>query len=359
MKNSTLIIAEVGVNHNGCIKTAHKLILEAKKSGADYVKFQTFQTEALVTEKAPLANYQKKNNENKKNQFKLLKSLELSEKDHIKLKNYCNRIGIKFISSPFDENSLNFLTENLKLNTLKIPSGEITNTPFLRKIGSKKTKIILSTGMANFEEINIALGALIFGFYNLNDTHSKSNFKKIVRSDKGKFYIKKYVHILHCTSEYPAPFEEINLNCIKSMIKKFGENIGFSDHSEGIEVAIAAVSLGAKVIEKHFTLDKNMKGPDHKASIDSKELTYMVSAIRNVEKSFGISDKKITNSEKLNFKLVRKSIFASKHIKKGHVFDRSNICIKRPIAYMEPNSFWSLIGKKSTKQYSEGDPINE
>ena len=328
-----LIIAEVGVNHNGCMNVAKELIEVAFQSGADIVKFQTFKSEELTTDIAPLAEYQLKNSPEFTNQKKLLSKLELSEENHISLKNYAEDLGIEFLSTAFTTQSVDLLTR-IGIRRWKVPSGEINNIPLLQKIALQNQPTILSTGMCTLGEIEIAL-----------ETLYKSNLQK----DK--------ITVLHCNSAYPTPMEDVNLKAIRTIKECFDISVGYSDHTCGIEASIAAVAIGAQIIEKHITLDKNMQGPDHKASIEPEELHNLVSAIRNVEKAIGNGIKKPTNSEMKNIKVVRKSIVASDYIEKGDLFTKDNLCIKRPGTGLSPTMFDLLLGMKSNREYKPNDII--
>lgn len=325
------IIAEAGVNHNGSIKLAKKLVDVAVDAGADAVKFQTFKAENLVTKKAEKANYQIKNTESLETQFQMLKKLELNLEKHRELISYCSKKSIIFLSSPFDLESIDLL-HNLGLKILKIPSGEITNLPYLRYIGKLKKKIILSTGMANLNEIKDALNVLI---------HAGTK--------------KKNITVLHANTEYPTPMKDVNLKAMLTIGKKFNVSYGYSDHTSGIEVDIAAVALGATCIEKHFTLDCSMHGPDHKASLEPDEFYNMVKAIRNIEVALGNGIKRPSNSEKSNLKIVRKSIVAKTTIKKGDILGANNLTIKRPGNGINPMKWDQLIGIKSKKDYKEDE----
>lgn len=331
--NKVFIIAEAGVNHNGSIKLAKKLIDVACECGADAVKFQTFKAENLATKYAPKANYQKYTTSKIDSQYEMLKKLELNESMHLDLIKYCKKKNILFLSSPFDNQSIDLL-EKLGLEILKIPSGELTNYFYLKHIGKLNKKIILSTGMANTYEISKAL--------------------KILTSYGTK---KKNITILHANTEYPTPMADVNLKAMVSIGKKFKINYGYSDHTIGTEVSIAAVALGAKCIEKHFTLDSNMKGPDHKASIEPKELKYMIKAIRNIEASLGDALKKPSKSEIRNMSVVRKSIVASKNIKKGEMFSELNLTAKRPGNGLSPFSLNKVLGKKSKRNFKKDQQI--
>ncbi len=329
-----LIIAEVGVNHNGCMNTAKELINVAFQSGADIVKFQTFKSEELTTDTAPLAEYQLKNSPQFTNQKKLLSKLELSEENHILLKNYAEDLGIEFLSTAFTTQSIDLLTR-IGIRRWKVPSGEINNIPLLEKIALQNQPTILSTGMCTLGEIEIAL-----------ETLYKNNLQK----DK--------ITVLHCNSAYPTPMEDVNLKAIRTIRECFDISVGYSDHTCGIEASIAAVAIGSQIIEKHITLDKNMQGPDHKASIEPEELHNLVSAIRNVEKAIGNGIKKPTNSEIKNIKVVRKSIVASNYIEKGDLFTKDNLCIKRPGTGLAPSMFDLLLGMKSNRKYKPNDIID-
>tara|TARA_B100002052_G_scaffold254466_1_gene244063 strand:+ start:936 stop:1940 length:1005 start_codon:yes stop_codon:yes gene_type:complete len=324
----TLIIAEAGVNHNGNVRIAKRLVLSAKKAGADFIKFQTFNPVSLTTKNANQAPYQFKNIKKKQSQRKMLEKLALTKNDFITLKKYSKKINIGFLSTAFDIESLGFLIKKCELKIIKIPSGEITNYPYLRFAGSLKKKIFLSTGMSEVKEIERAVKTLI-----------------AAGTRKTK------ITILHCTSSYPAPEKELNLKALVLLRKKFNIEVGYSDHSDKIETSVAAVALGAKVIEKHFTLNKRFKGPDHKSSIDVIELKKMVDMIRNTEKSLGCEKKLLTKSEKKNLVLVRKSIVALRRIKKGELFTEENITCKRPANGISPIHWKKVIGKKAKKNF--------
>lgn len=330
-----IIIAEAGVNHNGDMDRAKRLIDAAKDAGADFVKFQTFKTELSVSKNAKKAEYQIQNSgDNIESQFDMLKKLELSEETHHELISYCNEKGIKFFSTGFDSDSLHFL-KSLGLKLAKIPSGELVNLPYLRLIAKNFPQIILSTGMGNMEEVRAAYNVLIE-----NGTKHEN------------------ITILHCNTEYPTPMEDVNLKAMNAIGEELGVKVGYSDHTLGIEVPIAAVALGAAVIEKHFTLDRNLPGPDHRASLEPAELKAMVSAIRNIEKAISGSGKKEpSSSEKKNKAIVRKSIVAAKDITEGEVFSEENLTIKRPAGGISPMKWDEVIGTKANKNYKADDPI--
>ena len=349
----TIIIAEAGVNHNGDEKLAIELIKSAYEAGADIVKFQTFKAKNLASKYADQAEYQTINMQKKETQLEMLQRLELPHEMHNKLIDYCNELGIEFLSTAFDEQSLDFLVNDMGLKRLKVPSGELINSPFLLSHARTGCDLIISTGMATLAEIETALGVIAFGYLRSREERpSKEAFLEAYCSDEGQQVLRKKVTILHCTTEYPAPYEEINLNVMDSFVSAFGLKVGYSDHSEGIAIPIAAVAKGARLIEKHFTLDKNMEGPDHRASLEPQELKAMVSEIRNVEKALGLSVKAPTPSEVKNKLVVRKSIVAAKEIAKGEAFSTENLAIKRPGDGIEPINFWQLLGEKATKDYS-------
>ncbi|WKZ71056.1 MAG: N-acetylneuraminate synthase [Melioribacteraceae bacterium] len=331
--NKTFIIAEAGVNHNGSIELAFKLIDAAKEAGADAVKFQSFKADKLVSTKADKAEYQKQTTDASESQYEMIKKLELSVDDHKKLLEYCNKIGIQFLSSPFDLESIDLLIE-LGLGIFKIPSGEITNLPYLKKIGKLDKNIILSTGMADLGEIEDAIDVL---------TESGTNLKNIT--------------VLHCNTEYPTPFEDVNLKAMLTIKNAFKVKVGYSDHTNGIEIPLVAAALGAEVIEKHFTLDRSMKGPDHKASLEPNELKQMVSAIGNIENALGSGIKKPSNSELKNKPIARKSLVAIKDIKNGEKFTEENVGIKRPGNGISPMRWEEVIGKTARRDFELDDLI--
>ena len=328
---SVFIIAEAGVNHNGSIELAYKLIDAASVSGVNAVKFQTFKAENLVSKNAQKAEYQKQTTDPSESQFKMLKKLELDTNAHKRLIDYCKKKDIIFISTPFDHESIDLLNK-LKLQIFKIPSGEITNLTYLRHIGSLNKKVILSTGMSDLKEIGDAIKIL---------------------TNAGT--LKENITVLHANTMYPTPMEDVNLRAMQTIQNKFDVAVGYSDHTLGIEVDIAAVAMGATIIEKHFTIDKTMDGPDHKSSIDPEELNAMVSSIRNIEKALGSSIKKPSKSEKPNIIMARKSIVASKSIKQGELFTENNLTTKRPGTGLSPMEWDSIIGKVAKRNYQIDD----
>ena len=355
-KRKVFIVAEAGVNHNGSISKAMDLIDIAADSGADAVKFQTFKAENFVTKSAKKANYQKKTTGKNNGQFQMLKNLELNFDDYFKLKKRCSEKKIKFLSTAFDQESLNFLVKKIKLEKLKIPSGEITNGPYLLNHANFKKKLIVSTGMSNLDEIEISLGVIAFGLLKKKKASLK-NFREAYRSDEGKRILNKYVTLLHCTSNYPAKLNEINLNAMIEMKKRFNLPVGYSDHSKGSIVSIVACAMGATYIEKHFTLDRKLPGPDHLASLEPEELKIMIKKIRDVEIIKGKYIKKPQKSEIINKKVVRRSIVAIKKIKKGEIFNEKNIGFKRPATGKSPMDYWKLINNISKKNYDIDENI--
>lgn len=356
----TLIIAEAGVNHNGQEKLAIELVEAAYAAGADVVKFQTFKAKNLVTKSAQQADYQKVNTGKEESQFAMLSRLELSFEAHCRLLERCNELGIEFLSTAFDLESLSFLVDDLGLKRLKIPSGEITNAPLVLAHAQTGCDLIVSTGMATLAEIEAVLGVIAFGYLNnVDETPAVEAFEAAYLSEQGQRVLKEKVTLLHCTTEYPAPLEDINLNVMSTMSQAFGLPVGYSDHSAGIIVPIAAVAKDAVLIEKHFTLDKSMDGPDHKASLDPDELKAMVGGIRTVEIAQGHRLKGPQLSELKNKAIARKSLVAQGDIKKGDKFTADNLVVKRPGNGMSPYMLWSLLGKSSTQGYSDGDLISE
>ncbi|MEE2745391.1 MAG: N-acetylneuraminate synthase [Pseudomonadota bacterium] len=349
---SIFIIAEAGVNHNGNISLALELVEKAAEAGADAVKFQTFSADEVVSENAPKAEYQIKRSAKPESHIEMLKNLQLSSHQHIELIKRCREKKIKFLSSPFDIKSLFFLTNELNLDTIKIPSGEITNGPLLLAAGKGGTDIIMSTGMSTIHEIETALGVLSFGFLNIKEKPSLDGFRKAGSSAEGLRVLKRKVTLLQCTTEYPAPISEINLSAMTTIRNTFGLPVGISDHSVGITVPIAAAALGAVAIEKHFTLDRELPGPDHHSSIEPYKLEKMVKSIREVEMALGDGKKEPMMSEIKNKNVVRKSLVAAKPIKKGEVFSQKLISVKRPGTGTSPMDYWELMGERAKKDFS-------
>lgn len=328
-----LIIAEAGVNHNGDLELAREMVRKAREAKADYIKFQTFIPRELVTGRAEKADYQKRETAGGSTQLEMLEKLALPEQAFVELKEYCDRLGIGFLSTPFDSRSIDFLS-GLDMDYWKVPSGEITNLPYLEKISRTGKKILLSTGMSELWEIQAALATL-------------------EENGSGD------VTILQCNTEYPTPFADVNLKAMKQMEEIFHRKVGYSDHTRGIEVPIAAAALGARVIEKHFTLDRNMEGPDHRASLEPEELAAMTQAIRNVERAMGDGKKRRTASERHNVELVRKSIVSSAHIKSGEVFTSDNITVKRPGTGISPMRWHEVLGRRAKRDYEPDELIEK
>lgn len=325
------VIAEAGVNHNGSFVLAKKMIDVAKDAGVDYIKFQTFNPKNLVSQFAEKAEYQKQTTSADESQLEMLQKLTLSNEEFCELKKYCSEIGIGFISTPFDLDSIMFL-DNLDMDFWKLPSGEITNLPYLEAIGKTRRKVIMSTGMCDIQEIKDAIGVL-----------EQNGTPEIV--------------LLHCNTQYPTPFEDVNLTAMKTISDCTGKRIGYSDHTKGIEVPIAAVAMGAEVIEKHFTLDKTMQGPDHKASLEPEELKQMVSAIRNIEKAVGTGVKEPSPSEAVNKAVARKSIVASRKIKMGEILSEDNLTTKRPGNGISPMKWYDVMGRTAIRDFGEDELI--
>ena len=333
MTKKVCIIAEAGVNHNGDLQLARELIKVAKEAGADYVKFQSFKAESLVCKNAKKAKYQIRNTGIDDSQFKMIKSLELSRDSHYELQKICSNEGINFLSTPFDLDSLDLILE-LNLDFIKVPSGEVTHWPFLKAIGEASKPVILSTGMSNMIEVCEATEVLYSAGLSSDD-----------------------LTVLHCNTEYPTPIVDVNLRAMNAIADQLGVKVGYSDHTLGIEVSLAAVARGACVIEKHFTLDRSLPGPDHRASLEPNELKSMISGIRLIEKALGREQKFASESEKKNIPIARRSIVANTKIKKGQFFTEKNVICKRPGGGLNPMLWPNLIGKISDRDYSVDDPI--
>ncbi len=358
--SQTYVIAEAGVNHNGDPKLAFQLVDAAVEAGADAIKFQTFKADKLVTASAIKADYQQHTTKADESQLAMLKRLELGQDVHRDLYAYCSENGIEFLSSAFDLDSLNFLANELGLNTLKIPSGEITNGPSLLAHARTGCNLIISSGMAMLNEVEQALGVIAFGMVHDSNSvipPSSAGFMEAYRSSQGQQRLRERVRVLHCTTEYPAPLEDINLRAMQTMRSAFGLDIGYSDHSEGITVPIAAVALGACMIEKHLTLDKTMSGPDHMASLEPTELKAMVEGVRAVELALGDGRKVPMPSELGNRDIARKSLVAAAEIRKGEVFTEENLTIKRPGTGRSPMEFWDMLGEKSKANYRADEVV--
>ena len=330
----TIIIAEAGVNHNGDMELAKRLIEEAKSAGADYVKFQTARSPESVTSKfAQMAEYQKKNVKKDESQLEMIRNLTLPLSAFSVLKGYCDEVGIKFMSTPFDRESVDALMK-VGMDYIKVPSGEITNLPYLRKVAQQGLPVIMSTGMCELEEVKAALDILYSNGLNPSE-----------------------VSLLHCNTEYPTPFEDVNLKAMLTLKSEFGVKVGYSDHTKGIEVPIAAVAMGAEIIEKHFTLDRTLPGPDHVASLEPNELKSMVDAIRNIEKAVGEGNKTVSSSERKNIAIARRSIVAARDIKKGDLLSEDNLTIKRPGNGVSPMRWDDVLGTCAVRDFKEDELI--
>lgn len=357
-QNHTYIIAEAGVNHNGSLKMAMELVEAAADAGADAVKFQTFRADKLVSRNAPKAGYQTRTTDAAESQFDMIRRLELDEEAHRALIKHCATQGIQFLSTPFDCDSLEMLAHTFDLPRLKLPSGEITNAPLILRAARTGKPVILSTGMSTLGEVEAALGVLAFGYAaRIDEAPSPAAFREAYGSAAGQEALERNVVLLHCTTEYPAPFTEVNLRAMDTLQDAFGLPVGFSDHTTGIAVPIAAAARGAVMIEKHFTLDRNLPGPDHKASLEPSELTGMVKAIRQVELALGSRLKAPTMSESKNMSVARKSLVAAKPIRTGELFTGKNVTVKRPGNGMSPFLFWDLLGRRAARDYEPDEVI--
>jgi len=351
------IIAEAGVNHNGSLTMAKDLIDLAADAGADAVKFQTFLAEEVISTFAPKAPYQERITSVGESQLEMVQKLQLNENQHEELVRYCQFCNIDFMSTPFDLYSVDLLVHRLQVSRLKIASGEITNAPLLLKAARTRTDIILSTGMSSLGEVETALGVLAFGYCEGGNQPSPAAFRASYSSPEGQRFLREKITLLHCTTEYPAPFEDINLLAMDTLRQAFGLKVGYSDHSPGISVAIAAAARGARVIEKHFTLNRNLPGPDHQASLEASELNEMIKSIRQVELALGSPRKFAARSELLNLPIARKSLVAKINIQKGEIFTEDNLGIKRPGRGVEPIFYWDYLGKPAAHDYQADEEV--
>jgi N-acetylneuraminate synthase len=357
MRDRVFIIAEAGVNHNGSLEMARQLVDVAASAGADAVKFQTFSADALVTRSARKANYQQQTTDPEESQHSMLRRLELSEASHRQLISQCDARGIQFLSTPFDLQSLSILADRLDRPRIKLGSGEVTNGPLLLAAARTGRRIILSTGMATLEEVKSALGVLAFGYSGRSEAPSAAVFTAAFEHLESRARLAEKVVLLHCTTEYPAPFEDVNLRAIDTLRSSFGLPVGYSDHTPGIEMAIAAAARGAAVIEKHFTLDRSLPGPDHPASLEPAELDQMVRAVRHVEVALGDGVKAPRPSEIGNMRVARKSIVAARTIAAGELLDNSNLTVKRPGHGISPMNWWKVQGTRARRSYSQDEEI--
>jgi len=357
MSHRTIIIAEAGVNHNGSLDMALELVDRARECGADIIKFQTFKADRLVTNEVEKANYQKSATGHHESQYDMIKKLELTEEDFVAIERRCRQVGIEFLSTPFDAESLDFLVQRCGVSTIKFSSGEITNGPLLLAAARTGRKIILSTGMSTIGEVERALSVLAYGFLDESEPPSLEAFERAYASPQGQAALARNVTLLHCTTEYPAPFGEVNLRVMDALKSAFGLPTGYSDHTVGIAVPIAAAARGAAVIEKHFTLDRTLPGPDHQSSLEPAEFKAMVEAVRAVEQSLGSPVKIPAASELKNKLVVRKTIVAAKPIREGETFTEDNLAVKRAGPGMSPMMFWDLLGKKADRPYRKDQVI--
>ncbi|MDV7339790.1 N-acetylneuraminate synthase [Terasakiella sp. A23] len=351
------VIAEVGVNHNGKIDTALRLVEAAKEAGADIVKFQIFSADGIVLKNVRQADYQVQNIGQKSDQYSMLKSLELSKDDYFKIIDYCQQLEINFLFTPFDEESLDTVLNDFNQRIIKIGSGDLTNAPMLLKIAQHARKVILSSGMASMAEIKMALSILGFGYLQNSISPGTAAFETAFTQKETQKLLQENVTLLHCTTQYPSPLDSINLRAMKTLKNQFNLKIGFSDHSEGILAAIAAVSLGATVVEKHLTLDRTMEGPDHIASTEPHQFKDMIRSIRDVETALGSDVKAPTQEELKNAQIARKNLVAKKTIKKGDLFTRDNLCVKRSGTGINALTFFDQIGKTADQDYAIDDVI--
>jgi N-acetylneuraminate synthase len=358
MNKRAYVIAEAGVNHNGSLEQAIRLIDVAAAAGADAVKFQTFKADKLVSRAAPKADYQVRTTGAAESQHEMIRKLELDDAAHVMLITHCQATGIEFLSTPFDLESLDLLARRFDLSRIKLPSGDITNAPLLLAAARTGKPIILSTGMSTLGEVELALSVLAFGYSQaLSATPSMTAFQQAYGSEAGRKALCEKLTLLHCTTEYPAPFAEVNLRAMATLQQAFGLPVGYSDHTPGIAIPVAAVALGAVIIEKHFTLDRNLPGPDHKASLEPDELTQMMRSIREVEAAMGSPIKQPAPSELRNRPVARKSLVAARDIRKGELFTEENLAVKRPGDGISPNHFWDWLGKTAERDYQQDDKV--
>ena len=356
---SVYIIAEVGVNHNGSLELAKKLVESAAEAGADAVKFQTFHAEQLASASAQKAAYQKEKTDAGESQVDMLRKLELPLDAYPELIALCKGKGVDFLSTPFETDSLRFLVEECHISNIKIPSGEITNGPFLLEIARTGLPVILSTGMSMLGEVETALSVLAYGYLHDDVPNGSGDFVRAYGEAQKRGILREKVSLLHCTTEYPAPFDEVNLAAMKTMEHAFGLTVGYSDHTEGIAIPMAAAARGAEIIEKHFTLDKTLPGPDHKASLSPDELAEMIRGIRQIENVIGNGYKAPTLREEANLVVVRKSLVAKRAIREGEIFSADNLAVKRPASGTNPMRYWELLGKRASCDYEADELIQE
>ncbi len=358
-EDRVFVIAEAGVNHNGSIDMACGLIEVAAAAGADAVKFQTFRASEVISRHAPKAEYQARTTDADESQLEMVRKLELSEADHETLIAHARNRGIDFLSTPFDMSSLRMLVQRFGLETIKIPSGEITNAPFLLAIARTGRQVILSTGMSTLGEVELALSVLAFGYTASEDAKpGTAAFLAAFSTEVGQAALRECVSLLHCTTEYPAPYIEVNLRAIDTLYEAFGLPVGLSDHTPGIHIPIAAAACGARIIEKHFTLDRSLPGPDHAASLEPAELTAMIQAIREVEMALGDGVKRPTAAEWKNRDIVRRSIVAARPIRAGHRLVANDLTAKRPGTGISPLEYWTQLGRLASRDFETDELLD-
>lgn len=357
-QNNCYIIAEAGVNHNGSMEMAVELVKCAAKAGADAVKFQTFKSECMLTSAAKKAEYQVANTQEGGSQIDMIRNLELSYDEFRELSKVAVQNGIKFMSTAFDAQSLAFLATDICIDQLKIPSGELTNGPYLLDCARLRLPMIVSTGMCTLDDVSTALDVIAFGLTSDADPSGAADFQGLASSDKGRAALKDMVTLLHCTTEYPTPVEDVNLRAMDTLAESFGLPVGYSDHTRGITVPIAAVARGAVIIEKHFTLDRSLPGPDHAASLEPEELAAMVRSIRDVSVALGRSEKVPAASERKNIPVARRSLVAAQPISKGEILTPEMLTAKRPGDGLSPLRFWDLLGTPANSDYDLDEKID-
>lgn len=351
------IIAEAGVNHNGSRELALRLVDAAADAGADVVKFQAFRAEALAATFAPKAEYQEKTTGAAQSQLEMLRRLELGEADFREIRQHCRKRGIRFLATPFDEQSLDELVNKHEVEAIKLGSGDVTNAPLLLRAAQSRRPVILSTGMSTLAEVEEALGVLACGYAPAQEPPSLDAFRQALRSAAGQEALRRNVALLHCTTEYPAAYEDVNLRAMDTLRATFGLPVGLSDHTPGIHVAVAAVARGAVAIEKHLTLDRNLPGPDHRASLEPGEFRQLVTAIRQVEAALGSDAKAPAPGELANVPVARRSLVAARDIRKGEVFTVENMAVKRPGTGTSPMHYWEWLGKVAERDYKKDQPL--
>lgn len=352
-----MIIAEAGVNHNGSRELALRLVDAAADAGADVVKFQAFRAEALAATFAPKAEYQTKTTGAAQSQLEMLRSLELGEADFREIRQHCRQRGIRFLATPFDEQSLDDLVNKHEVEAIKLGSGDVTNAPLLARAARSRRPVILSTGMSTLAEVEEALGVLAYGYAPTQEPPSLDTFRQAFRSAAGQEALRRNVTLLHCTTEYPAAYEDVNLRAMDTLRATFGLPVGLSDHTPGIHVAVAAAARGAVAIEKHLTLDRNLPGPDHRASLEPGEFRQLVTAIRQVEAALGSDTKAPAPGELANVPVARRSLVAARDIRKGETFTAENLAVKRPGSGTSPMHYWEWLGRVAERDYKKDQPL--